>query len=399
MRAKHLVLTLSIALSLSASVPALAGDIILKKDGTMMGNRKAENPPTSGDYSASKWTVAEENLEKIKYRIDGIPTMQEVPTEDVAEVFHDPKNSPAEYTRALDAESKGNYAAAIELWGRVASDKAKWAKARGAFGEASCTYFTNDGKTGAAALAKFIREFPDSMWVPQAITMQARALMSAGDVAGARKAFETIKTLKGLSAAEKLAADYWVTWIDEQQAAAKSDTAGLKKALAAYKLLRGKMSASRNPDAKVLAGRCTIGIASCQIGIGDLGSVQAPLEKLIKGSKEPLLLAGAHTKLGHLMLMQNAQAQDEKVKKEALYHFLRVVCLYGPAEGAEDYHAESLYRAGFLFNDLRPAGTDDDSKEKSRRWRAYARREWGECLALFPGSTWAQLSRRDMTSR
>ena len=392
MRAARLVLTLSL-FALAAS-PAFAGDLIVLRSGKVQGNPKASNPPSASDFAGSDWTVIEENLDVIKYRLPGVKQVQRVKSETVARVYHDPSNGPSAMTRALEAENNGDFAGARTLWQSMEEDRRPWAQAMGAFRAAS-TYWVEGNAAGASkALAAFQSKYPKSWYMPQAIQLSARALQAQGKIAEARKAFASVKKLSGVSEATKNGADYWITWIDERLARSKNDNAGLKKAREAYKLLKGKLGGLADPDSKLLATRCQLGVASCQVAMGDWKEAKSDLERIIGQSKDGLTLAGAHTLMGNALLKQNAQKHDKAVYRDALWNFLRVGCLYGKSEGAEDYHAESLYQAGQMFRELRPTGTSDADKETKRRWERYAQNEWRQCQRRYPGSHWASESAR-----
>ena len=71
-----------------------------------------------------------------------------------------------------------------------------------------------------------------------------------------------------------------------------------------------------------------------------------------------------------------------------------MITLYGNTPGAEEWMAESLYRAGMMFDELRPAqAKTDEDKAASRMGRARARREWTECVQRYPRSQWAAKAR------
>ena len=68
-----------------------------------------------------------------------------------------------------------------------------------------------------------------------------------------------------------------------------------------------------------------------------------------------------------------------------------MVTLYGSAPGAEEYLAESMFRSGQLFNEMRPANTEtDEQKAEARKLRSYAVREWRECAGRYPNSPWGR---------
>lgn len=395
MRASRLVLALSLVAF--AGAPALAGDIIVQTNGKPLGNPRAQVPPKPSDYADSSFTLWEENLDTVTYRLRGVPQLQSIKAETVLDFYHDPSTSPTEMARALEAERQGDYATAREMWDRAADSSIPWAQAMGSFRSASTYWSEGNAAEATKALAVFMQKFPKSWYRPQAIQITARALMAQNKVKEAREAFESIKSLPGVSDTGKNEADYWVTWIDERLAKAKNDEAGLKKAMNEYKALKTKLSGSRDANAVALAMKCALGVASCQIQLGDLEAAKTDLTRLITAATadDKFVLAGAHTLMGNALLKQNSKGQDRSLFKDALWHYLRVVCLYGTVDGAEDYHGEALYQAGQMFIELRPTDTSsEEAKDQKTRWTGYARNEWNECRRLYPGTFWAQESER-----
>lgn len=389
MRSTRLVLTASLFALLA--VPALAGDIIVLTSGKVQGNPKAEAPFDAAEYAESTWTVVDERLDFIYYKLRGVNQTQKLPSKDVAQVLHDPSANP-QLARAAEAERQGDYAQARAQWESLAETNAPWAKAMGAYRAAATYWMEGRPAEAAAALEAFQKDHPKSLYVPQAIQMSARALQAQGKIEDARKAFASIKSLPGVSDASKFEADYWTTWIDEKIALSKGDQDGLKKARDAYKLLRGALTGKSDLESVLLAKRCQLGVASCQIAMGDWQEAKTDLERVIGSTKDKMTLAGAHTLIGNALIRENASGHDKSVYRKALDHFLRVATLYGDAPGAEDYHAESLYQAGQMFMELRP--TKEQDAEKKKRWESYARNEWRQCQRLYPGSHWAQESAR-----
>lgn len=397
MRIARLVLTASL-FALAAS-PAFAGDIIALRSGKMQGNPRAGSPPAAGDFAGSTWTVVEENLDFITYKLAGVSQRQKVPASTVAKVYHDPSSGPSEMIRALEAEGTGDFTSARGLWERMKEDPRPWAQAMGSF-RAARTYWM-EGQPGEAAnaLRTFQNTYKNSWYVPQAIQLSARALQAQGKIAEARTAFASIKKLAGVSNAKKNEADYWITWIDERLARSKNDVAALKKALTGYQSLKGKLGGLSDPESKLLATRCELGMSSCMVAMGDWEKAKSDLERIISQSTDGLTLAGAHTLMGSALIKSNSKTHDKEIYRSALWNFLRVACLYGSADGAEDYHSEALYQAGQMFMELRPTGATEKEKETKKRWESYARNEWRECQRLYPGSYWAKESLRASRSK
>lgn len=397
MRVSFHAVTLALCLTVLAT-PAAAGDIWKTSDGKMQGNSKAEDPPKAADFRESKYSIVDERLDVIQYKIENVAQPQSYPADKIVDVWYDPDNKPPEMLDAEKAEQDGDWAAARDAWTRMERGaKLPWAKKLGAYRAALMFSYEGNAKAAADALGAFKKEYPDSRHVPAATRARARALLAIDDVTAAQEEFAAIKKIPGLSEAEGLEADYWVAWIDEKVATEKNDKTLFKKALEMYKSLKGRLASLSDNRSKGLLARCEVGIAACQLGLGDWKSALDDLTKLVEKATDPQALAGIHTMLGNALLAKNTAsgAPDIAVYRTALDHFLRVVTLYGPTEGAEEFFAESLYKAGSMFYELRPVGKDPASEEKRKLWGMYARREWRECMDRFPNSSWARRAKAE----
>ncbi len=399
MSCTRLVVAAGIALLLAA--PAVAGDVIVLKGGRTLGPPKASVPPTDEDYAKSNITIVEENLDKVVFKIAGVPTPQNVKAADVEETFHDPSTSPPSLTRGKRLLAGGQNEDAYALFEQVGGDKRapKWARAEAAYRMGEALWRAGALDDAAKAFDGFLSSWPTSKYVPTATQANARIKLAKGDVAGARAAFTALGKMSGLPDAEKLEIDYWINWIDEQVALQKGDKATLGKALKGYEALARSLKSRKGMED--LYGKCQVGAISCLLGLGRYADGQSAATKLVEQNTDALVRAGGHTLLGRAIVLQNAGSNDKVQYKAALLHFLKVVTLYGNEPGAEEWMAESLYRAGELFNELRPTGAAaDDDKDKVKAAitmaRQRARREWRACVQRFPRSPWAEKARRSL---
>ncbi len=389
---KRSALVLAVASLALLATPAIAGDLVLTKSG-WQGNRKASDPPTADDYAGSNFTVVREDIDFIYYTIPGVADEQRISMDKVIEIYHEPANTPRGLARGERLVDNAQWAdAAAELEDVIAgSTTPAWAKAKAAYLLGVAHAGAGDHANAAKLLDGFLSTYSKSRYIPRVTMELARSHVATGAYDKAGATFKRLSAMKGLSEADKIEAQYGSAWLDQQIAEARKDTAGLESALKGYESLLTKIRTNKNM--KDLVGKCTIGKASCLVGLGRSAEAKTLCEKAIKTSKDEFVRAGAYTMLGRVMVQGAAAGGggDIKVYQEALLHFLRVVTLYGSAPGAEEYMAESMYTAGELFYELRPTKSDSQAdKDQARTYRSYARREWRECAMRYPNSPWGR---------
>ena len=390
----RVLLTSGIALLLAA--PALAGDVIVQKGGRTYGGTFSV-PPTDKDFADCPVTVVEENLDKVVVQLAGVATPQSIKASEVVATYHDPALTPAGLLLGRKQLEGGQYEDAMTSFQQAAGDSRaqKWAQAEAAYSVGVCLWQGGDLDDAAKAFDGFLQAWKQSKHVPAATQANARIKLQKGDVEGARAAFASLKSMKDLPEAEAIEVDFWITWIDEQVAVQKNDKPGLEKTLKGYEAL-GRALKPRK-ELQDLYGKCQVGAISCMLALGRHAEGLTEATKLVEENKAPFVRAGGHTLLGRAIVLQNASTNDKAKYKEALLHFLKVITLYGNEPGADEWMAESLFRAGELFNELRPTQANtDEEKEKAADARRRARREWQECVQRFPRSQWAAKARRSL---
>lgn len=377
------------AFVVAAAVPALAGDLIYTTDGKVTGYPRAGNPPSESDFEQSTIEVVEENLDKVVYRLEGVPTPQTIETARVRAIHHDPSSIPADLQKGRALLARDDYDGAREALEKVAASASEpgWARAEAAYHAAVSFAYAGDNGGAEAALSAFKNAFPKSRYVTQATEQRAKALLALDRVDDARGEFASAKKLPGAGEDVQIESDYWLAWIDEQVATRKGDAAGLATAQKAYEALINRLQGKSQYES--MLRRCQAGRAACMIATGKAADALKDLERLAGDTKDRRALAGIHTKLG-LATLRAAPAGDKAAQKRALQHYLRVVVLYGDEPGAEEDCAESMYSAGLLFRDLKDTAPDYPSR---------ARRELNEVVQRFPGSVWAQRAKEALVSR
>ncbi|MCE9635934.1 MAG: hypothetical protein K8T90_09530 [Planctomycetes bacterium] len=384
----HRLVPFMFVLAGALAAPAFAGDIVINQQGKALGNPKAGNPPSAEDFNGSQWEISDWTLDGVTYRIPDVPQPQTLGAASVKAVYFDPQSIPADLSKGKLLAEPGNGAGARESLARVQKDAEAmpWAKAEAAY-RAAVT-FLDDGNPGEAAnaLGAFKSSFPKSKWISTATEMRARALLALGKIEDAKGEFSSLKKMAGVPEDVVIEGDYWLIWIDEQVASNKGDPGVLTAVSKAYDDLITRLQGKSQFES--LMRRCQVGRASCMILTGKPDAARDTLEKLSKETKDERTLAGIYNKLG--TATWRAAPTDKAAMRAALYHYLRVVTLYGEAAGAEDDCAEAMFHAGELFRELKDQGAD---------WPSRARREWSEVVSTYPGTVWAQKSKEALAGR
>lgn len=382
------VLASGLAAGLTAR-PAAAGDIVVNSSGKSEPVKDAGTPPSAADFEKSTWEIVDDNLDGITFHIADVPQLQSRKAESIRAVYHDPAATPAELIKGRQLADRGDFAGAREALARVQSnpEALAWAKAEAAFRAADT--FIDEGNAAEAekALAGFKAAFPKSRWVTVATEHRARALMALDKIEDAKSEFSSVKKLPGVSEDVGIEADYWLIWIDMKVGMKRSDQAMVAAALKAYDGLIQKLGGKSQFEA--LLRRCQADRAACMVFVGKAADAKAELEKLAASTKDQRALAAIYNQLG-TATWRAAPAGDKVQMRVALFHYLRVVTLYGDAQGADEDCAEAMFHAGELFREL---------KDQAPDWNQRARREWKDVVDRFPGSEWAKQARQALGGR
>ncbi len=387
-------LVLGAALALAVASPAFAGDIVFGKGNKKWGNPRANQPPAADDYDGSEFEIVEELLDKITYRIAGVATLQELPSADVVAIFHDPSTIPGGLDRGRRLVENGQADEAVEALAQVAGDARapKWAQVEAAYRHGDALWAAGQNAKAAEALKAFLAKHANSRYVPDATRALAAVQLETGDVAAARETLNALKSMRGISESEKADVEYRLVVIDEQLARKSGDKAALEKVLKGYDTVLGLVRGKK--EMATVEGLCTVGRASCLVGLARHAEAQPILEKIVAEAQDNAVRAAAHTLLGRSLVEQSAAEQNTTRYPEALLHFLRVVTLYSDASGVDDYVAESLFRAGQMFSELAPQNPKTEEEKAARsQGRSRAKREWADCDRRFPRSEWAKRAR------
>lgn len=388
--ARHIVLAL-LATGLvagSAAGTASAGDIVVNSSGKTEPVRDAGTPPSADEFGKSNWEIVDDNLDGITFHIADVPQLQSRKSDSIRAVYHDPANTPGELVRGRQLVERGDYADAREQLGRVQAnpEALAWAKAEAAFRAADTFMDEGNAPEAEKALAGFKAAFPKSRWVTVATEHRARALMALDKIEDAKAEFASLKKLPGVSDDISTEADYWLVWIDMKVGMKRADQAAVTAALKAFDMLIQKLGGKSQFE--ILLRRCQSDRAACMVFTGKAAEAKAELEKLAAAAKDPRALASIYNQLGNATW--RAATTDKDQMRAALFHYLRVVTLYGDAPGAEEDCAEAMFHAGELFREL---------KDQGENWRQRAVREWNDVIARFPGSDWARQAKQALSGR
>ena len=363
----------------ACALPALAGDILQRPDGSFTPAIKGSFP-TQADFDASGYQVGNADIEKVSYamKVGDRVMPQSEPSTRVAEIHLEPKDYPPEWKQSNAAFESGDYKnayggfsaiGAAEKVNPVVRQKALLFAARAA---------REGGKAEEAekAYEALLKAFPDSFYSAAALKEQSQMYMDAGDEGKARAFADRLLKLPNVSESDKLQARFLQVTVDFRNAVAKKDQAGIQKALNDYKALAGETAGKKDFTAVNQLAR--IGQGNCLLELGGAGVAEAKgiFQEIADRAVEKPVCASAFNGLGDCFFR-------EENFVEARRCFLRTATIY--TEGTPgDQVARALYHAGMCFVKL----------QDSADWKDRARQELSECRRRFPKSSWADLADR-----
>jgi TolA-binding protein len=348
---------------------AAAGDILVLSDGrTFPANRG--DPPGPADFASSSLAVVDENLDGVTYRIEGVPTKQTMQRALLKRVVHDPAAVPADLADGMALAARGKFDEARAKFSVVAKSATApaWAQAEGAYRRAESYVAAGDLPAAERALGAFAAERPKSKFVVEAKRLRARVLAETGRDDDARAEYDSLAQLAGATDDEQLDARFFAVWTSARAAARAGDAARVAAAAKTFDELRS------NAPGRPFAARCDVAKAALTARDAD------SLARLVADSEDPFVLAVGGTLAAEPLHRRGKEKQNRAALEEAQERFLRVTLLYADAEGAADFVAQALFRAGEIFLLLAP----EDAEAKLR-----ARREWEELVRRFPRTEWA----------
>ncbi|MHC4470506.1 MAG: tetratricopeptide repeat protein [Planctomycetota bacterium] len=355
--------------------PVMAGDFILKKDGSWH-----VNPPPSGgrkplieDFEHSKVQVTDWNFDAVMYRLEGVPTKQKLDNSKVAEVFWE--NPPKQWIEARSAMGSGAFEEAIAKFESLAKDKKArfWVRMFSFANMAEIYQAMGEWKEAVNSWDRLLRAFPKTKVYTHAHEQKAQAQLNMGDTAGAKATMAALARTPGLPEGDKQSSKYWLIYMKQWQAEnTKPQNDGLlRQALSEYtKLLE---DVEGKDELKNVAVKARLGIGSCLVLLKKYGEAIDFFKKITAASDDPAVLAGAFNGLGKCYFAQ--QKWDP-----ALRAFLRTSINYG--EEIPEQTAMALYYSGRCFHLLQ--GED---------WNNRARLQYQECIKDYPGTKWAKMAR------
>lgn len=218
------------------------------------------------------------------------------------------------------------------------------------------------------SITELLQAFPKSWFFCDAYVLRAKLAMTKGDVAGATKALEAIKTAPGMNSRDAFRAEYMRVFLT-LEGAGKFD-----EALAAYRALVAAID--RSPEAAqslVTKQKALAGTGNCLLQKGK-GKEAGDVFKGLTESRNADVLAACYAGLGDLAFteaksLQSAKNLEEAKKRleEAATHYLRVTIKYRTDVEEQDAIIRALLSQAKAFTALYDMTKDVESGNRALR--------------------------------
>lgn len=365
------------AVVLAACSQALGGDFLQKKDGSFSPAIKGTTP-VAADHEASNIQVVDANVNEIKIQmtVSGKQMPQTQKAADVAEIWLEPKDYGGSWKAAMDAYTSGDYKSAAATFKDIGEDAKANAVARqkALLFAARCVREGGSAAQAEAAYAELMKAFPQTFYSAAACKDQSEMWMDVNDGPKARAFAEALLKIPGVSESDQLAARFLKVTVDFREAVAKKDSAGIQKALDAYKAIVQETAGKK--DLSGVSQSARAGMANCMLELGNVTEAKGIYVEISERAIEKAVCAAAFNGLGDCWYREGNFAEARRC-------FLRTATIY--AEGTSgDLVARALFHAGECFVKL----------QDSANWKDRARREFSECERRFPKSSWAERAKR-----
>ncbi len=363
--------SLFLALVAAVAAPSARADEILQKS--------AKNP--------FKGTVQSEDINKVKYKLDGVAQVQEIDSALVADITYD--DAPEAFTKGKELLKKGDAENAANSFRLALKSKTKnnWINVYGNYqlGVALQMWGAKDAtklKEAATVFAQLLKDSPECRFMPDALKRGADALAASKDAAGAAALYDRLAEV----AQQKKLGILW----EAEARIRKADayvTAGMTKEAEAAYAAAGSFADSNAATQKdeptkrlllAIVGRAQLSQGGALLRNKKFAEARQFFEKVAMGANaQSDVIAAALNGVGEVLL-------EEGKPKEALERFARVRVQYYLAREEAARATYFLGKTCLALKDAEPNG-----KKKAADYFA-------EVVERYGDTPWADRARAEI---
>ena len=353
----------------------------------LVGTAHADDILQKGAKNPFKASVISEDVNKVKYKLDGVAQAQEIDAAQVADISYD--DAPDSYKQGRELLKKGDAENAANSFRLALKQKTKnnWINVYGNYylGQALQAWGAKDAgklKEAAAVYSQLLKDAPECRFMADALKRNADALAAARDANGAATLYDRLAEV----AREKKLGIAWEARALILKADAFVAANMTKEAEAAYAAAGSfaESNASTQKDEAVkreleaIAGRASLSQGAALLRNKKFGEAQSFFEKVAtRPNAAAEVVAAARNGVGEVLLEQG-KARD------ALEHFARVrVEFYLSREEA----ARATYFLGKTMVALKDA--EPNGKKKANEYFA-------EVIERYGDTPWADRARAEI---
>jgi tetratricopeptide (TPR) repeat protein len=355
-----------------AAAPALAGDLIQRRDGTFLPPQtdKTLTEPSTESYEASNYTVVDADSTKVTYRIEGLAQIQSIPSDQVMRLWIAPDDQPAEFRASMGDFRAGAMEDAMGGFLAIGENKNahKVLRQEAFLYAVRAAASAGEMKAAEDAAKAYAAAFPSGFYRLEVLQETSNGWLAAGNFEKALEKADELSKTPGLSDTAKINIEFLRASVELRRVRESKDTAAIKKVRESFSKVLSTTSGKK--ELASLAVQARLGEAKCDFLLGEFANAKKAFELIVSQADADRDLAEAYNGLG----MCHFQEGNRPGWTAARRCFLRVSLLYTNGT-PNDELALALFMTAECF--FRLQDTPD--------WKRDARMELAECMRRFPG--------------
>jgi len=340
-----------------------------------------------GARNPFKGTVLSEDINKVKYKLDGVAQAQEIDAAQVADISYD--DAPDAYKQGRELLKKGDAENAANSFRLALKQKTKnnWINVYGNYylGQALQAWGAKDAgklKEAATVYTQLLKDAPDCRFMPDALKRNADVLAAAKDANGAAALYDRLAQV----ARERKLGIAWECRALILKADAFLTANMTKEAEAAYaaagSFAESNAGAQKDEAIKreldAISGRASLSQGAALLRNKKFGEARSFFEKVAsRPNAAPEVIAAARNGVGEVLL-------EEGKPRDALEQFARVRVVFYLAR---EEVARATYFLGRTMQALKDA--EPNGKKKANEYFA-------EVIERYGDTPWADRARAEI---